>query len=139
MLQDAPLSCAGGDAPRPGHTRLLLAPRPRWRRSPPPPTCASWAIHRSRRAPGRAGGRWYSTTGRLSARQHETGIEYGGSYVVRGDVLSATFDQCPMPECGVILEMRCSVHRYLVPRNAGYLPGRPFSGIGIATPWERVR
>jgi TRAP-type C4-dicarboxylate transport system substrate-binding protein len=133
--REAPLSCAGGDAADPGTDTSLLEDR--WRSKP---TAADLRVVGDSPVEARAGqGTWTVVfdDGRLSARQHETGIEYGGSYVVRGDVLSATFDQCPTPECGVILEMRWSVYRDRLTLSA--IPGRPFSSIGVAAPWERIR
>ena len=74
--------------------------------------------------------------GRFTARLLESGIEYSGTYELRGDILSVDFDVCPGAVCTLISETRWSIYRDQLILTK--IPGRPFSSVGIAAPWTRI-
>ena len=74
--------------------------------------------------------------GRFTARLLESGIEYSGTYELRGDVLSVDFDVCPGTVCRLISETRWSIYRDQLILSE--IRGRPFSSVGVAAPWTRI-
>jgi TRAP-type C4-dicarboxylate transport system substrate-binding protein len=125
-------ACDGGSSPE-GDTSQIEG---RWRAKP---TAADLIAVGDNRDEARAGrGTWIVEfrAGRFTARQPATGLEYSGTYELRGDVLSADFDVCPGTVCTLISETRWSVYRDQLTLTE--IPGRPFSSVGVAAPWTRI-
>jgi TRAP-type C4-dicarboxylate transport system substrate-binding protein len=121
---------------RPSPERDASSIEGRWRATPSAADLIAVGDNREEARVGR--GAWVVEfrAGQFSARQLATGLEYSGTYELRGDILSADFDVCPGMVCTLISETRWSIYRDRLILTR--IPGRPFSSVAVASPWARI-